>query len=292
MYHGDPSHSGLSQSMPNVSGSPAGHRVDQAGRRGVRLPDRGRRRDRGGDRERLRLRLRRARPAALACPRRLPVTLRRAACATSTRSASPAPRSTARRPGTCTSSRSTTEGRARLIALDLHTGKVRWRKSVDLPDRRQRRCSSAVRWPSPARSGPVRRPGRRLLGLQGPRRRRPARRHRDRSCTTRLPADRAASGIRPARRWTRRAPRRRVRERLELPGDAYDHTNSVLELSPSARCSTRSRRPTGPRTTRATSPRLAGRGPGRHEMGGARRQVRAVYVLRQGHLGGIAARSR
>ena len=108
MYHRTPDHAGVPPAMP-AAGRLALVTLDQAGRRRVRLPDRGRRRDRRGDRERLRLRASTraagssgtSRSAARHRPRS-------GRAATSIRSASPAPRSTARRPGTCTSSRSTT----------------------------------------------------------------------------------------------------------------------------------------------------------------------------------------
>ncbi len=156
-------------------------------------------------------------------------------------------------------------------------GKVRWSKSVDLPGPTpggmQQRGALAITggrvWvPFGAQAGDC-------GELQGPCRRRPARRHRGPGLVLPATRRRAASGIRPARRWTPPDTSCRLRERPGFPGDAYDHTNSVLELSPSAAARLVRADRLGREQPGRRWPRLAGRGPGRHEMGGARRQIRA-----------------
>ncbi len=78
-YHGDAARTGVSTTMPPVAGRTEGRRVDQARRRGVRVPDRCRRDDGRGDRERHRVRVRRRLPPDVEAASRHSVTRRRAA---------------------------------------------------------------------------------------------------------------------------------------------------------------------------------------------------------------------
>ena len=105
-----------------------------------------------------------------------------------------------------------------MIALDLHTGKVRWHKTS--PARTGISGDAAARGASHHRRaglGPVRHPGRRLLELQEPRRGVRLDGTGDPSCTTRHPQPgRYLESDLPEGR-PRRAPLRRLHERLELP---------------------------------------------------------------------------
>ena len=125
-----------------------------------------------------------------------------------------------------------------MIALDLHTGKVRWRKSVDLPGptpaAMQQRGALAITggrvWvPFGAQAGDCsdykgRVVGVRLDGTGDP--------------VVYDPSTRRQGGI-----WNPAGPTVDPAGHLfvvsangsSFPGDAYDHTNSVLELSPSGK---------------------------------------------------------
>ena len=134
---------------------------------------------------------------------------------------------------------------------------------------------------------PVRRAGRRLRGLQGPRRRRPAGRRRRRRATARHPRQ---GGIwnpagppctPPGTCWScpRTAP--------TFPGDAYDHTNSVLELDVGELVDS-----FAPTDWAQNNQGDVGLGSQGVALVGTKWAVLGgksgpVYVLRQGHLGGI-----
>ena len=152
-------------------------------------------------------------------------------------------------------------------------------RSVDLPGRQCPGHAAARRARDHRRPGlgVVRRAGRRLRRLQGPGRRGAAGRHAATGrATARRPAAAAGSGTRPARPSTRAGtcwscPRTAPRSRatptttptrsLELDGDG----KLVDSFAPTDWAAEQPGR---------RRPRLAGRGAGRHEVGGARRQVR------------------
>ena len=146
--------------------------ADRAGRRGVRVADRRARPDDRRDREQHGLRLRRRATSwsgsgTSARPRRS----RSCPAATSTRSASPARRSTPPRTGLVyVAAEFGSPVRHRLFALHVGNGRDRLQAHARLPRRRDRR-DAGTRRPDHRRRpglGAVRRPGRRLRRLQGP----------------------------------------------------------------------------------------------------------------------------
>ena len=178
-----------------------------------------------------------------------------------------------------------------MIALDLHTGKVRWRKSVDLPGptpaAMQQRGALAITggrvWvPFGAQAGDCsnykgRVVGVRLDGTGDP--------------VVYDPSTRRQGGI-----WNPAGPTVDPAGHLfvvsangsSFPGDAYDHTNSVLELSPSGELLD-SFAPTDWAQNNQGDVGLGSQGVA---LVGTKWAVLGgksgpVYVLRQGHLGGI-----
>ena len=178
-----------------------------------------------------------------------------------------------------------------MIALDLHTGKVRWRKGVDLPGptpaAMQQRGALAITggrvWvPFGAQAGDCsnykgRVVGVRLDGTGDP--------------VVYDPSTRRQGGI-----WNPAGPTVDPAGHLfvvsangsSFPGDAYDHTNSVLELSPSGQLLD-SFAPTDWAQNNQGDVGLGSQGVA---LVGTKWAVLGgksgpVYVLRQGHLGGI-----
>ena len=178
-----------------------------------------------------------------------------------------------------------------MIALDLHAGKVQLAQERR-PARTDAGGDAAARGAGHHRRaglGPVRRPGRRLLELQGPRRRRPARRQRG-------PGRVRPVHPPPGRHLESGGPAVDPAGHLfvvsangsSFPGDAYDHTNSVLELSPSGELLD-SFAPTDWAQNNQGDVGLGSQGVA---LVGTKWAVLGgksgpVYVLRQGHLGGI-----
>ena len=178
-----------------------------------------------------------------------------------------------------------------LIALDLHTGKVRWRKDVDLPGptpaAMQQRGAMAITggrvWVSfGAQAGDCsnykgRVVGVRLDGTGDP--------------VVFDPSTRRQGGI-----WNPAGPTVDAAGHLyvvsangsSFPGDAYDHTNSVLELSSSGKLLD-SFAPTDWARNNQGDVGLGSQGVALigtkwAVLGG---KSGPVYVLKQGHLGGI-----
>jgi outer membrane protein assembly factor BamB len=178
-----------------------------------------------------------------------------------------------------------------LVAIDLHTGKVRWRKDVDLPGplpkAMQQRGALAITggrvWvPFGAQAGDCsdykgRVVGVRLDGTGDP--------------VVFDPSTRRQGGI-----WNPAGPTVDAAGHLyvvsangsSFPGDAYDHTNSVLELSPSGKLLD-SFAPTDWAQNNQGDVGLGSQGVA---LVGSQWAVLGgksgpVYVLRRGHLGGI-----
>jgi hypothetical protein len=178
-----------------------------------------------------------------------------------------------------------------LVALDLHTGTVRWRQSVDLPGATaaamQQRGALAITggrvWvPFGAQSGDCsdykgRVVGVRLDGAGAP--------------VVFDPSTRRQGGI-----WNAAGPTVEPNGNLlvvsangsSFPGDAYDHTNSVDELSPSGKLVDSF----APSDWARNNQGDVGLGSQGVALAGTRWAVLGgksgpVYVLRRGHLGGI-----
>jgi len=178
-----------------------------------------------------------------------------------------------------------------MIALDLHTGQVRWRTSVDLPGplpaAMQQRGALAITggrvWvPFGAQAGDCSDYKGRVVGvnLDG-----------TGSPVVYDPSTRRQGGI-----WNPAGPTVDPAGHLfvvsangsSFPGDAYDHTNSVLKLSPSGKL-VDSFAPTDWAQNNQGDVGLGSQGVA---LVGTKWAVLGgksgpVYVLRQGHLGGI-----
>jgi hypothetical protein len=178
-----------------------------------------------------------------------------------------------------------------MIALDLHTGQVRWRTSVDLPGplpaAMQQRGALAITggrvWvPFGAQAGDCSDYKGRVVGvnLDG-----------TGSPVVYDPSTRRQGGI-----WNPAGPTVDPAGHLfvvsangsSFPGDAYDHTNSVLELSPAGKL-VDSFAPTDWAQNNQGDVGLGSQGVA---LVGTKWAVLGgksgpVYVLRQGHLGGI-----
>jgi outer membrane protein assembly factor BamB len=178
-----------------------------------------------------------------------------------------------------------------LIALDLHTGKISWRRSVDLPGpapaAMQQRGALAITggrvWvPFGAQAGDCSNYKGRVVGVR-----------LDGTGTPVAydPSTRRQGGI-----WNPAGPTVDPAGHLyvvsangsSFPGDAYDHTNSVLELSPSGELLD-SFAPTDWAQNNQGDVGLGSQGVALvgtqwAVLGG---KSGPVYVLRRGHLGGI-----
>ena len=178
-----------------------------------------------------------------------------------------------------------------LIALDLHTGKVRWRKNIDLPGptpaAMQQRGALAITggrvWVSfGAQYGDCSNYKGRVVGV--------------RLDGTGAPVEYDPSPNRQGGIWNPAGPTVDPAGHLYVvsangsafPGAAYDHTNSVLELSPSGKLLS-SFAPTDWAQNNAGDVGLGSQGV---TLVGTQWAVLGgksgpVYVLRQGHLGGV-----
>jgi outer membrane protein assembly factor BamB len=178
-----------------------------------------------------------------------------------------------------------------LIALDLHTGKVRWRKDIDLPGATpaamQQRGALAITggrvWVSfGAQFGDCsnykgRVIGVRLDGTGAPVRYQPSPRRQGGIWNPAGPAVDAAGDLYVV-----------SANGSSFPGDAYDHTNSVLEVSSSGKLVSSF----APADWAQNNEGDVGLGSQGVALVGTKWAVLGgksgpVYVLRQGHLGGI-----
>ena len=266
--------------MPAARGTPQRIQSLKLDGAGLRLPDRRPRADDRRDRAGHRVRVRPVVPAGVEAQSRIAVARRAAAV----RRHQPARhhRHAGLRRGTTNHVFVVAElggsVRHELFALDATTGRVAWRKSVDLPgvsarDMQQRGALAIADnrvWVSfGAQAGDCGDYKGRVVGvpLDG-----------GSDVIFYSPPTERGGGI-----WNPAGPTVNAAGHLlvvsangaAFPGDAYDHTNSVLELDANAKAGrlVRTHR-LGCEQPGRCRPRLAGGGPGRHEVGGARRQIR------------------